>query len=326
MAAVLSVISKTLSQILKVKIIILFIICYSSSTNSEIIPSFKIKTYTLSALFTFNDERSIVEDTWQNACTARGLEIVLIPGAKYCLNAYGNAIYVQQIDICSDNSYIFPETESWCDKITYQCPNSTWTLSDDKSICSRPDDDCWKDIDNVSEEKLLAAIAYGEAHRTNVYEEMAGIASASVRRRDATHAKTINELVKKYRTFSYVVYDHNQRFIQVMCKDAKNFKDAYTAAANALNYGKDYSNGGCFWDGYDLKISGIKHYKYRQGFRYAHSSHNIFSAPEPLGKHIKGSKGSYYDVVYISTAAQGKTIFWKLDDDFLEGEGAIQCR
>ena len=87
-----------------------------------------------------------------------------------------------------------------------------------------------------------------------------------------------------------------------------------------------YTFGGCFWDGYYLKTSGSKHAKYRQGFRYSDISHNIFLTPEPPHILIKGNKGGYYDTTYISTATQGKTIFWKLDDKFLIGEGVTQCR
>jgi hypothetical protein len=51
--------------------------------------------------------------------------------------------------------------------------------------CIPKKDPCWEDIDAVSEEKLLAAIAYGESHWTNNREEMFAIASATIRRRDA---------------------------------------------------------------------------------------------------------------------------------------------
>jgi membrane-bound lytic murein transglycosylase MltF len=50
---------------------------------------------------------------------------------------------------------------------------------------------------NVSEEQLLAAIAYGESHWSNVYEEMAAIASATVRKKEAKGYKTVNELILK---------------------------------------------------------------------------------------------------------------------------------
>ncbi len=73
--------------------------------------------------------------------------------------------------------------------------------------------------------------------------------------------------------------------------DEEEFKKAYDAAENSFQYGEDYSNGGCFWDGYDLKTTGIKHYKYKKGFRYSDLSRNIFSAPEP--PHIN-RKGPYF--------------------------------
>jgi hypothetical protein len=218
-----------------------------------------------------------------------------------------------------------PMNFGWCESSTPSCPNSTWTLSADTKTCSRPDDACWKDIENVSEVKLLAAIAYGESHWSNVYEEMAGVASAIIRKRDAGSFSTVKELVKKQQSFSYVVYNKNERFIKVMCGDEKDFSKAYDAAINALNYGEDYSNGACYWDGYDLKVSGVKHAKYREQFRYSDPSHNIFSAPEPPHILLKGRKGILYNTKYISTITQGRTIFWKLDQKYLEAKGEKQC-
>ena len=64
----------------------------------------------------------------------------------------------------------------------------------------------------------------------------------------------------------------------------------------------------------------------RRGFRYSDSSHDIFSTPEPPHIKKKGLKGGYYDVVYISTITQGRTIFWKLDEQYLKANGAVQCK
>lgn len=153
---------------------------------------------------------------------------------------------------------------------------------------------------------------------------MAGIASVMVRKRDVFHFDSVNALVKKKKFFSYVVYNKNERFIKVMCGNEKDFEKAYNAADNALKYGVDYSDGACYWDGFDLKVSGKKHEKYQSGFRYSDPSHNIFSAPEPPHIMIKGRKGSY-DTTYISTATQGKTIFWKLDEKFMAGERKKLC-
>tara|TARA_Y100001968_G_scaffold321634_1_gene356385 strand:+ start:3096 stop:3251 length:156 start_codon:yes stop_codon:yes gene_type:complete len=49
--------------------------------------------FTFRQAFTFNDDRSIIEDTWQEACIARNLKPVDLPNASYCLNNYGNAVY-----------------------------------------------------------------------------------------------------------------------------------------------------------------------------------------------------------------------------------------
>ena len=48
------------------------------------------------------------------------------------------------------------------------------------------------DIDSISEEKLLAAISYGESSINDDYEEMAGIAFAILRRRDAANKTTVH--------------------------------------------------------------------------------------------------------------------------------------
>jgi hypothetical protein len=274
--------------------------------------------------WSLSNHPEIMEKTWQDVCKVIDLPPTDVPGGWWCVNHAGNPVYVQSMDVCADGSFKIPS--AWCDVPIALCPNSSWTLSEDKKNCFRPDDACWKDIENVSEVKLLAAVAYGESHWSNVYKEMAGIASAVIRRRDAAHLKTIVELVEENDTFSYVVNNGNERFIKLMCGNEQNFKEAYDAAANALSYGIDYSNGGCFWDGYDLKTSGVRQYRYKRGFRYSVPSHNIFSTPEPPHIRKKGLKGGFYDTVYISTGYQGRTIFWKLDKQFLIADGAEQCK
>lgn len=305
---------------------------------AEIIPATQIQNYAVDQAFTFNSDRSIFEKTWQQACIAINLEPTTVPNGFFCLNEYGNiGGYPQMGDICADGQFKIPGNYHWCEEAIEECPHSGWALSDDnnnlyatKKTCHRPNPSCWKDITKVSEVKLLAAMAYGEAHASETYEEMAGIASAIIRRRDAGKFSSVNKLMKKKPTFSYVVINKNERFIKLMCGDEKNFQKAYYAAKNALDYGEDYSNGGCFWDGYDLKTKGEKHDKYLNGFHYTDPSHNIFSAQEPPDKKIKGRKinGKFteYNYSYISTTTQGRTIFWKLDKNFLLATGAKQCR
>jgi hypothetical protein len=246
---------KVLKLNLKLSRVLLIVILFfcGLNLNAETIQSIASFNCKIDEAYTLNSNRKIMEKTWQDVCRAIDLPPTDEPGGWWCVNHAGNPVYVQAGDLCADGSFRIPINWGWCDAPISSCPNSTWTLSEDKKTCSRPDDACWKDIENVSEVKLLAAIAYGESHWSDSYEEMAGIASASIRRRDAAGFASINQFVKKNHTFSYVVYDGNERFIKLMCGNENKFKKAYDAAENALNYGEDYSNGGCFWDGYDLK-------------------------------------------------------------------------
>lgn len=214
----------------------------------------------------------------------------------------------------------------WCEAPVASCPNLSWALSEDKKTCSRPDFSCIINPDEVSEEKLLAAIAYGESSVMDNYEEMAVIAYATLRRRDAAKMPSLQVLIKKYPSFSFVIRDGNSRYRKLMCSDTEiNLEKAYDAARNALNQGIDYANGGCFWDGYDLKTSGSHHYKYRHGFHFTRDEHNIFDVLEPPSRNIVTKKGRY-DYEYESVAAHGKTIFWKLNNNFLKATGNKQCQ
>lgn len=79
-----------------------------------------------------------------------------------------------------------------------------------------------------------------------------------------------------------------------MCSDTEtDFENAYNAARNAIDQGIDYANGGCFWDGYDLKTSDSKHYKYRYGFQFSKPEHNIFSVVQPPPKGKRTTTGMY---------------------------------
>jgi hypothetical protein len=71
----------------------------------------------------------------------------------------------------------------------------------------------------------------------------------------------------------------------------------------------------------------------RQGIRFAHSSHNIYSINESKVLVIKTKttvekkqgkvtnktvvEVGRYDHVYVSTAAYGGTIFWKFNPDYV---------
>lgn len=293
---------------------------------AETVPSVIIKNCKIDIGYTVNSHREIMEKTWQDVCKALELPVTDVPGGEFCINPAGNPVYIQSGDICADGSFKIPINFGWCDEPTASCPTSSWILSDDKKTCFRPDDACWKDTENISEFKLLAAIVYGEASVNNIYEEMAGIASAVIRRRDAAKQKSVNLLIKKFPNFSYVIHDGNARYKKLLCSDETNeFDNAYKAAENALSYGEDYVNGGCFWDGADIKTGGVNHYRYMEGFHFTQLSHNIFLLKEPPPKQIK-TKNGQYDYKYESTASYGKTIFWKLNNAFLKARGKKQCQ
>lgn len=294
--------------------------------RAETIPAIMTTNTKIDTAYTLNSNPSIMEKTWQGVCDAIGLPPTDVPGGMWCVNHSGNPVYVQGGDICADGSFKVPMDFGWCEAPVVSCPNFSWTLSEDKKTCSRLDFSCIIKPDEVSEEKLLAAIAYGESSVMDNYEEMAGIAYATIRRRDAAKMPSVQTLIKKYPSFSFVVSDGNPRYRKLMCSDTEtNFENAYNAARNAIDKGIDYANGGCFWDGYDLKTSGSKHYKYRHGFQFSNPEHNIFSVDQPSPKGKKTKMGMY-DHEYDSVAAHGKTIFWILNKEFLKARGKKQCQ
>ncbi|MCI1013149.1 hypothetical protein HWE04_04735 [Herbaspirillum sp. C7C2] len=189
------------------------------------------------------------------------------------------------------------------------------------------------------EVRLLAAIAYGESSTQNNADEMYALASILKRQRDARRYSSMAELVRGESSFSYVVGDGNPRFqkfkgatdAQVLIDPA--MKVAVAAAENALANGPDRSNGAWFWDGADIKKNYETHFKVKNGIRFTHSSHNIYSLKESSKLVIKykttkktvDGKSSIqkeeiyrYDHIYQSTAAHGGTIFWKQNPDYLK--------
>lgn len=112
-----------------------------------------------------------------------------------------------------------------------------------------------------------------------------------------------------------------------MCSDvAIEYPEVYSAVLNALDpNGTDYANGGCFWDGNDLKTVGSKHYHYKKGYKFMNPTHDVLNVGDsaPAGK--QGRNGPY-DYTYESTAGYGKTVFWKYTQEFMNAEGVGQCR
>ncbi|HDU5254623.1 TPA: hypothetical protein RFU81_005125, partial [Klebsiella pneumoniae subsp. pneumoniae] len=123
-------------------------------------------------------------------------------------------------------------------------------------------------VDKISdEERLLAAMAYGEASASNDANELKALASVLVRQRDARGYATMKEFIDGEPSYSYVVGDGNakyKKFNKAKDEDISNdtgMSNALTAAKNALSDGPDLSNGAYFWDGADIKSNYNKHFK-----------------------------------------------------------------
>jgi hypothetical protein len=99
--------------------------------------------------------------------------------------------------------------------------------------------------------------------------------------------------------------------------------------------GPDPSNGAFWWDGLDFKTNYANHPKVRDGFKFGNASDDIFNVQEKrrevivrwqvknrkTGKIVDGLERGRYDCVWVSTAAQGGTIFWVHNPDYLKATG-----
>lgn len=187
------------------------------------------------------------------------------------------------------------------------------------------------------EEFLLAGIAYGEASERNVYEEMAAIANVLVRQGTARNYVGLAEFLNKDRTFAFAASDGNPRVALFReaspetCQMDAGMLAALRAARNALSaHGHDYSNGAYFWDGRDIATNAL-HPKRRAGLKFTKPEHDIFGIGDQLLKQAivkywthKGKQTKErgrYQWVYESTAAWGQTIFWRLNQAYLQAAG-----
>jgi hypothetical protein len=197
------------------------------------------------------------------------------------------------------------------------------------------------------EARLLAGIAYGEASTANDPQEIGGIAFAVANRCRAWDGKTVSELRAADPNYSYAWDGSNARFNKLMrtpnseIEFDPGMKWAVEWAKKALdNDGTDPSNGAFWWDGLDFKTNYANHPKVRDGFKWGNSSDNILSVPEKrreiivrwkirnkkTGKVVDGGERGRYDSVWLSTAAQGSTIFWLHNPDYVEATGGKAYR
>lgn len=195
--------------------------------------------------------------------------------------------------------------------------------------------------------KKLAAIAYGEASSGNEPSEIAGIAWAVANRARAWGSKTVDQLLAVDPNYTYAVTDGNVRFGRLMSSSErsiladKGMTLALQAAIDALaNMGIDPSKGAYWWDGVDFRTNFQSHPKVRDGFHFSDPAHNIFGVQEvhcpvtiywklrdkKTGKEINSKVRGTYKYVWESTAAYGKTIFWKHGSDYLSATGGKPYR
>jgi hypothetical protein len=190
----------------------------------------------------------------------------------------------------------------------------------------------------TSEERLLAAIAYGESSTLDQYEEMAALASVMVRQMKARGYSSIEAFTSKDKNFSFVRTDGNARYSKLMKATEKDVErspamsDAVKAARNAFSGGVDYSNGAYFWDGADIKTNYKKHAKVKSGIHITDATHNIYgiggsektkilykTVKKKVDGHVKTVQEEVgrYSWVYESTAGVGGTIFWRYGRDWM---------
>lgn len=212
--------------------------------------------------------------------------------------------------------------------------------------------------------KILIGGVLGESSLLNSFEEMAAIAAVLIRQKNSRSRDTWKEFVQKEKSFAFAFSDGNPRYKLVSESSDRDVIEkepmatAYKAAKHALDGGVDYSNGGYFWDGDDIKSNYKNHFKVKKGIHFTSSSHNIFNIEESSVKYQKyktSGKGKdkkkelvkECDWVYESTAAYGGvyvikkqkmvigkdkkpkkvveevekftgTIFWKMSKDYVE--------
>lgn len=196
--------------------------------------------------------------------------------------------------------------------------------------------------------RKLAAIAYGEASTLDDEDEIGGIAFAVANRARAWGNKSIEELLAAAPNYTYAIDGNNkryERFIHTTNEKEINLDDGMRLALKMAyrawgNEGSDPSNGAYWWDGVDFKTNYKNHPKVRDGFHFTDPSHNIFSVPESkvdvtihwkvrnkkTGAEVNSKVRGKYSYVWQSTAAYGKTIFWKHDIEYLNATGGKAYR
>lgn len=327
---------------------ILFLsIIYSLTLYGEDTAPLTVTSYKADVAYLLNwNGETYVKENYEEACIVSGNYWGLLPwkaAYEQCYSqSWNSTIIGTETYYCANGVlayYNAPANYCFDFKV---CPNRTWTLSTNQLNCHRPNKACHKKIDDVSEFHLLAAIINGESTASSSsFEEQAGIGKAALRKRDAWKASTLQALIHKTKGAFYAVSPTNPRFMNILCIEENNieneYPELYNATLNAFDpEATDYSNGGCYWDGVDIASKLEKHKHYKWGYKFTDPSHNLYpqilsnTPPKNMTGDIKDPVThvlNSYDWKLESTAAHGKTIFWKLTDEYLNAiKGAKQCR
>jgi len=198
-----------------------------------------------------------------------------------------------------------------------------------------------------SETRLLAAIAYGEGSTDDIQEEIAGIAHAVVNRAKAWGDKKVSEVVAADPNYTYAANGKCVRFNLLRAASVAQINKSMgrrlainEAKEELAGQGTDPSNGAYWWDGIDLKDKKPFNPRIQYGFKYGDPAHNIFEMPEitktmiiywqiknkRTGKIENSKERGRFDSVYRSTAAYGKTIFWRYTPDYVKATGAKEYK
>lgn len=301
---------------------------------AETVSSIQVINYKNDLAYLINGPITVVGSDYKDACSklaSYGYVWKIVPTTDVnpaCYSPTNYKIMGANTWYCADGSIAYYNSPWWlCTASFNTCPSPGWTRSADGLSCSRSSLTCTDSPATVSELKLLAALVYGEASIGSTYEEKAAIANAVVRFRNSYKYNSVNTLIAKKPYYSAAVHDNVTRYRQVMCSNVEiEYPDLYNAALNALDSeGVDYADGGCFWDGYDLKKWGKKHPHYPYGYKFTDPSHDVMNIgnSDPAG--IKG-KNAVYNYTYESTIGYGHTVIWKYTQEFMSAEGVRQCR
>lgn len=324
-------------QMLKILGVASFLV--SSTLGAESLPSIEITNYPNELAYIMTSPEVVVGKDYQDACkhlSHLGYTWKIVPKTDAnpaCYSPTNNKHIGADTWFCADGSLAYYNIPWWYCPSFKACPSPEWSLTADKLHCTKKSRSCSANITNVSEFQIVAAIVYGEASTSAGYEELAAIANALIRKRDSYKDEdgnlkypTVNQLLIRYPDFSYAYKDKVERYQIALCADIEiEYPLLYAAVANAFDpEGIDYANGGCYWDGKDLKTKGKHHPHYKDGYKFTDPDHDVLSVGDtPKMRHKRRGKIWYY--TYESTAGYGKTVFWKTTPEFRRATGAPQC-